>query len=200
MPSSANYVREESSDRRKTDTRYCFICGEPFKCRPYAKAKTCSSKCRGKYSSINRISYDHKCKECGEIYSNKSTITSFCSQKCINAVAFLKRNDNPEKYFEASLRNNSRRKDKSKLTVNYLLKLLDDQNGKCAITGEHMTFSVKLGQGRINTNCSVDQILPGGGYTEENVQLVCDIANRMKLDMCLEELKFWCKKVIESNA
>ena len=99
----------------------------------------------------------------------------------------------PEKYFQHLLY----KKGREQLSVEFMLELLDKQNGLCAISGVPLTFIKIPGQGRVNTNASVDQIIAGGGYTEDNVQLVCDVVNRMKIDMTEEELKFWCRAILE---
>jgi hypothetical protein len=60
-----------------------------------------------------------------------------------------------------------------------------------------MTFG--WGNGRMRTNVSVDRINSRYGYTPENVQLVCDIVNRMKSNMTVAELREWCKAIMENN-
>tara|TARA_R110000744_G_scaffold369220_1_gene479348 strand:- start:33 stop:350 length:318 start_codon:yes stop_codon:yes gene_type:complete len=101
--------------------------------------------------------------------------------------------NNPEKYLQHALY----KKGREALTVPMLLRMLEDQGGLCAVSGKRITFLKVPGAGRINTNCSIDQIEAGGGYTEDNVQLVCSIVNIMKNDMDLKELKFWCRAVLE---
>jgi hypothetical protein len=81
------------------------------------------------------------------------------------------------------------------LTINDLEDLLENQEGKCALTGVELTFV--RGEGRIRTNASIDRISPGGPYIKENVRLVCRIANTIKLNMEDEELFWWCNKILE---
>lgn len=102
-------------------------------------------------------------------------------------------NDNPEKYFKHALYKRGR----ELLSVDFMLHLLEKQEGRCAITGVKLTFTKIPGLGRVHTNAAIDQIIAGGGYTEENVQLVCDTVNRMKSDMTMDELIYWSKAIVE---
>ena len=63
------------------------------------------------------------------------------------------------------------------LDINYLLYLWAKQNGKCALTGFAMTH--EFFKGRMNTTVSIDRIDSSKGYTRDNVQLVCMVANQM---------------------
>lgn len=54
------------------------------------------------------------------------------------------------------------------------------------------------GSGRVPTNISIDRIDSSKGYLRDNVQFVCDIVNRMKSDMSLPELLFWCGNILRA--
>lgn len=75
------------------------------------------------------------------------------------------------------------------------------QDGKCAMTGIQMTYSyMKVRQEDdhhiINpTNMSIDRIHNSGGYTKNNIQLVCAVVNRIKHDMNPFELMFFVTTV-----
>lgn len=58
-----------------------------------------------------------------------------------------------------------------------------------------MTYAA--GQGRVATNISLDRIDSTVGYVRGNVQLVCDIANRMKQDLTVDDLRLWCARILE---
>lgn len=58
-----------------------------------------------------------------------------------------------------------------------------------------MTY--QAGAGRVRTNISIDRIDSSKGYVRGNVQFVCDVVNRMKADMHVTELQYWCKKILE---
>lgn len=55
-----------------------------------------------------------------------------------------------------------------------------------------MTFCFKNKENE-NYNISVDRIDSSKGYTKDNVQLVCDIVNRMKLDLNMSKFVELCK-------
>lgn len=69
------------------------------------------------------------------------------------------------------------------------------QDGRCAITGKPMTTQRGLGQ-HVPTNMSIDRIDNDGDYVWGNIQLVCDVINRMKQTLTLSELIEWCEAVI----
>jgi hypothetical protein len=77
------------------------------------------------------------------------------------------------------------------------MKIFEEQSGCCAISGIEMTYLA--GSGRTLTNISIDRIDSSRGYLRGNVQLVCDIVNRMKSNMTQEELLFWCEKILRKS-
>lgn len=80
------------------------------------------------------------------------------------------------------------------LTKDDLLSLWENQKGLCALSGEPMTCI--QGKGHVLTNASVDRIDSSGGYTRDNVQLVCLGVNIMKYSMSKEELISRCSKIL----
>ncbi len=80
------------------------------------------------------------------------------------------------------------------LTVEILLNLLEKQNYKCALSGVDLTCLLTKGQ-KCLTNASVDRIIPGGPYTETNIQLVCVAVNRWRADLPQSEFIRWCKLI-----
>ena len=141
-----------------------------------------------------------KCKGCDIAFEKNTSKQIFCSRTC--QVKFNGSKNNKErsnKYYSklgpflthllqlASYKREA-------LSKEFLLNLFYEQEGMCAITGQPMTHI--RGQGRVNTNISIDRIDSTKGYTEDNVQLVCRIVNTMKLDMTDEEFKFWCSLVL----
>jgi hypothetical protein len=81
--------------------------------------------------------------------------------------------------------------------LNYLLELWVKQSGKCAISNIDMTYI--LYNGHVNTNVSIDRKDSLKGYTKDNIQLTCVIINKMKLDMKMEELTYYCKQILKAN-
>lgn len=99
--------------------------------------------------------------------------------------------NNPRLFLKELLRH----PDRTALDIDYLLLLLDKQQGRCALTGELLTF--QRGHGNIRSNASIDRIDSSQGYSVENVQLVCRVANIMKNDMTLEEFLIWAERAIK---
>lgn len=81
--------------------------------------------------------------------------------------------------------------------LGYLLHLWIEQGGRCAISNIEMTHI--LYDGHNNTNVSIDRINSTKGYTKDNIQLVCSIINKMKLDMTIKELTYYCNKILTHN-
>lgn len=77
------------------------------------------------------------------------------------------------------------------LTDDFMLSLWQKQEGRCALSGMKMS---------LETNdlfvMSLDQIRPGEGYAEDNVQLLAWAVNRAKGDMLLEQFLEMCQAVI----
>ena len=75
---------------------------------------------------------------------------------------------------------------KNEITLDFLVKLWETQEGKCAISGkklEHKTGSL--------FSASVDRIDSSVGYFEGNVQLVCQAINFAKNDYSKEQFSHW---------
>ena len=60
------------------------------------------------------------------------------------------------------------------------------QDGKCALSGQTMTWLT--GQGKVDSNISLDRIDPTVGYEPDNIQLITYRCNIMKHDLCEDEL------------
>lgn len=84
------------------------------------------------------------------------------------------------------------------ITKEDLLTVWKAQNGKCAISGLDMTY--ELGEGRIYTNVSIDQIMPSKGYTIDNIQLVCMAVNQLKSDLDMDTILILCSAIVDSAA
>ena len=79
------------------------------------------------------------------------------------------------------------------ITHKFLLQLIAEQSGLCALTGVEMTAS--MGMGFVDTNVSIDRINPDLPYTRDNMRLVCRRANHMKHVMTDDEFLEWCHLV-----
>jgi len=52
-----------------------------------------------------------------------------------------------------------------------------------------------INKGKLFNNISIDRINSFNGYTENNVQLVCSVVNRMKSNLSLEQFYNVCKLI-----
>jgi len=126
---------------------------------------------------LNNKNYTgHKCKTCERKEQQEKTSTSW------------------PRFF---LRLLSKRKHYLELSIEDCLDLYKQQKGLCALSGVPLT-SIH-GKGRVNTNASLDRIITGGSYKKENVRLVCDIVNRMRLDNTDTELLWWCSRILDET-
>jgi hypothetical protein len=90
-----------------------------------------------------------------------------------------------------------RRKDGDIISLDALETLWFAQQGKCALTGWPMTM--ELGNGVVQTNCSIDRIDSDKGYVVGNVQLVCRIANIAKSSLTTSDFANLCKAVVTKH-
>jgi hypothetical protein len=81
--------------------------------------------------------------------------------------------------------------------IDYLMDLWKKQDGKCAISGISMTYI--LYNGHTNTNVSIDRKDSFKGYSKDNIQLTCVIINKMKLDLTMDDLTYYCKQILKNN-
>lgn len=100
-------------------------------------------------------------------------------------------NGNWRKYFNQLCARSLKRE---KLTAEMLLTKLNEQGGKCALSGVELTCTLQKGV-RSKTNASIDRIDPKGEYVLENVQLVCSAINKFRIDTPVNEFIDWCRKV-----
>lgn len=89
----------------------------------------------------------------------------------------------------------ARRRGECTINLNYLCSIWEKQQGMCAITGWQMTM--RLADGVVSTNASIDRINSSIGYKEGNIQLVCRCANVAKHDLTMEDFIMLCRAVIE---
>lgn len=94
--------------------------------------------------------------------------------------------------------NAKRRKINFNLTSGELSRLYAEKDGKCALSGETMTYTQlterEIGSSHILNpkNISIDRIDSSRGYIEDNIQLVCAIVNIIKYTLDKTELIGFC--------
>jgi hypothetical protein len=86
----------------------------------------------------------------------------------------------------------------SGLTSEVLLKILEKQNFKCALTNVYLTCNLIKGN-KCATNASIDRLDAGGKYVEDNIQLVCSAVNSFRNKLSIQEFKWWCRAVVEHD-
>ena len=175
--------------------KYCLYCNTPLvlrNSRDIIRKKYCSRQCNANYRVKSYLPLT--CSDCGSIFKPRSpnqVKCKSCSSKLQVERSYKYLNNNPEAYIKHLLY----RKDRSKLSLEYILDLYNLQNGKCALSGVELTF-IKVNDGiKIHTNLSIDRIDSNLGYQIGNIQLVCAIVNIMKSTLSSSEFIWWCKRV-----
>ena len=84
------------------------------------------------------------------------------------------------------------------ISLEYMQKILDDQNYKCALSGLNLSVSNNMSFSRKGT-MSLDRIDSSKPYVEGNIQWLHKTVNIMKNKWAEEEFFIWCKLVAEHN-
>ena len=132
---------------------------------------------------------------------NSAPVTSFKQIRCNKCRSAYNRNyysQSIEVYLARALAS-SRRRAKAKgttndLTLDQLLDLWQEQDGRCALSGVAMTYEITNGAPNMY-NASLDRIRPGLAYTIKNVQLVCSRANQIKGDLDNSGINWWVTQI-----
>jgi hypothetical protein len=105
------------------------------------------------------------------------------------ATSFLQKNQENRLYY--SCRSNAKRKG-----VLFDLEMKDIIiPEKCIYLGCTLTNTSE--QGRVWTNASVDRINSTKGYTKDNIQIISDLANRMKQNATESQLVLFAEGVLK---
>ena len=99
--------------------------------------------------------------------------------------------------FMLYLLSKARKRRECQITASNLEEIWRSQGGLCALTGWKMTM--QLGCGKVATNASIDRIDSRLGYSAENVQLVCVVANIAKNNLAQQEFIRLCAAVMENH-
>ena len=86
------------------------------------------------------------------------------------------------------------------IDLDYVMKLLEKQKGKCALTGWKLEF-VRSGTKNYKNPrvCTMDRINSDKGYVRGNIQLTCWLPNRVKSDLNNRDFIKLCQAV-DKNA
>ncbi len=145
------------------------------------------------------------CASCDGLFSPVNGNQKYCSRPCKRKAyqasggcestekQYNLISGNWAKYFSRLCQKSFRR---DLLSKHDCIELLEKQNYKCALTGVELTCILQKGV-VTKTNASIDRINPKGEYTKDNVQLVCSIINKLRIDMDVNEFVEWCRKVAD---
>ncbi len=155
--------------KRDSELGECAVCSKSFSKRTYHN-RFCSDSCKGKWKYINK------------------DVTTESQYKLISG--------NWDRYLSRLLYFGGRKRDL--LSKKILMDKLEAQNYKCALSGLELTCNLQKGV-KFPFNASVDRIIAGGPYTEDNIQLVCQSLNHWRADTSVEDFVRICTVVAEYN-
>ena len=143
-----------------------------------------------------------QCAQCGGTFVPKSGVHKYCRTRCKEQAILGKDNTTSQyarisgrwdKYFSRLC---SQKHRKGVITRDDCLRILKEQDGKCALSGETLTCILNVGN-KTATNASLDRKNPDAGYHPDNVQLVCAVLNSFRNNVPLPDFVDWCKKVAD---
>lgn len=177
-------------------SKTCEWCDKTFEAKKKS-VRFCSKSCGTKFRLENSDLGEGICPHCGDLFKKKSSNQKMCGKtKCHTKAQVIKSynylNGNKDAYISLLLK----KKERSKLTLDYILSLYDKQGGKCALSGKEMTFIKIPNSDKVHTNLSIDRIDSSKPYGEGNIQLVCAVTNLMKTTLTMSELVDWCKSIV----
>lgn len=85
------------------------------------------------------------------------------------------------------------------ISVKDLRILYEAQEGLCALSGKRMIIRGTKCAADSPYSISLDRIDPDGGYTQDNIWLVCTGVNLMKSRLTTESFLDFCRCVVENN-
>lgn len=150
---------------------------------------------KGKPEHVTR-----RCPTCGAEFVVLNNYHKYCSRACRQPThsdttewQYSRVSGNWVRYFNRLCTRSFKREG---LTPTMMLELLTAQDGKCALSGVELTCLLQKGVVS-KTNASIDRIDPKGAYSLDNVQLVCAVLNKFRIDTPLDEFIDWCRKVAD---
>jgi hypothetical protein len=134
---------------------------------------------------------ERKCARCDSTFVPHAPHHMFCGNACRN---MYNRSATWLGYFKSLISKGPARK---KLSASKLVSLLEAQKGLCALSGIELTRI--HGRGVVNTNASLDRIVPGGPYVMKNIRIVCTFVNSFRGAVSDNELVWWCQNIVKHN-
>ena len=183
----------------------------------YGTGRFCDKICSQKKSKSKNINNDIKYKKCSRIsciYKGKlQSISNFyirsetnnyrseckdCSKKGV-----IKNISTLEGYIKNSVNSAKKRaiKYNRKFNITYIdiLKMWNEQKGRCKISGIKMTHIIGNKKNTLNnpTNMSIDRIDSFKGYTINNIQLVTNFIQTCKMDLDISVFRDLLYKTVD---
>ena len=172
-------LKQKYDEEWKDGKLKCHICNQYFDPNIFHTAGG------SKYSI--RDNRNTRCPNC-KIQQNKLTRSNYTNDTKLNKVL-------QARWFSAKDRASSKNIPFT-ITKEDLLSIWEKQQGLCAISKIPMTY--ELDSGRVFSNVSIDQKIPGKGYTIDNVQLVCMAVNQLKSDFEMDTILYICKQIVNN--
>lgn len=189
--------------------RPCIVCGNVVSLRivrDIERKKYCSASCRSKNQILEMYRHlkNKVCIKCGSEFYPANFSQRYCGDACrklanpakSTTAQYQRLSGNWRLYLSALLARADRRE--AGLTVDILLRVLEKQQYKCALSGFVLTCDRSLGVKSL-TNASIDRVIHGGSYAPQNIRLVCKQANTMRWQLSDEKLLYWCKAIISES-
>ena len=167
------------------------------------------------------------CEICGNTFSRnigeynrsvKKGRKSYCSRKCTGKVVGKNlaghrsdynisqhsgnRNDEFTPFrllFRTAKRRAEERDREFSITLKDLEEVWENQNGKCPYTGWDLDYVPWRKTERNPKQCSLDRIDCEKGYTKDNIQFICMIANFAKNNFTDSQVLEFCQAVVENK-
>lgn len=130
------------------------------------------------------------CLYCSKPFNPKKPNHYFCSD---SHRQHYSKGKSWEGFFKRLLNNNAKKR--RKISVQFLVDMVEKQQGRCAISGVELTRI--SGEGVITTNASLDRIDSSRGYSRDNVRLVCQFVNSFRGNLSDKDFMWWCRKIVE---
>lgn len=148
-----------------------------------------------KYNGLKYIKYGYRCNNCKKETLNLR-LKRTSEQRKINKKKYIKIHTGETRYHIQDKISYWRKKSliKSDLTVDYLVNLFENQNGKCYYSGKSIFFGIG-DRYALPNSASLDRLIPELGYVKNNVVWTSFFINTMKGNLS-ENLFYQLIKVI----
>lgn len=159
---------------------------------------------RDEYVHKEHVYCRWKCACENEIIARKNnvlygtTTSCGCSRKRGNSKLWKGVGEVSKTFWYRLIAGAKKRKIEVSVTMDDAWKIFQQQNRRCAITGELLYFA-EAGNNEVGGTASLDRIDSTKGYTPDNIQWVHKEVNMMKRDLPLPTFFTWCKKVVDKN-